>query len=346
MNGVEMDWDKFIGETNSYEKKVILNIDDPDNWLKTVSAFANGKGGIIFFGIDDNDNLVGLKNVKKDSEKISELIKTKIEPLIYDFDLQILTDNDKNFIMLKIFEQYKTPYYVVKKNSKSAYIRVGNQTVSPESWQLNQLILKGSNTTFDGLETFVSLKNVSFSVLKGFYYQITKKELKDKDLISFNLVNPNTLLTNAGALLADQELIYQSRLFITRWNGLDKAHSKMEALDDDEFKGNIISILKETESFIKKNTKKLWKKEKLQRKEYPYYPKEAIREALVNALIHRDYSIVGSEIHIDIYDDRLEIHSPGGMYNGDFIQEQDIFQLSSVRRNPILADMFEKIGLM
>ncbi|WP_265493239.1 ATP-binding protein [Mycoplasma mycoides] len=67
---------------------------------------------------------------------------------------------------------------------------------------------------------------------------------------------------------------------------------------------------------------------------------------MVNALIHRDYSIVGSEIHIDIYDDRLEIHSPGGMYNGEFIQEQDIFQLSSVRRNPILADMFEKIGLM
>lgn len=72
----------------------------------------------------------------------------------------------------------------------------------------------------------------------------------------------------------------------------------------------------------------------------------AIQEALVNALIHRDYSEIGSEVHIDMYDDRLEIYSPGGMFDGTFIQEQNPYQISSKRRNPIIADIFSRMNLM
>ena len=73
---------------------------------------------------------------------------------------------------------------------------------------------------------------------------------------------------------------------------------------------------------------------------------EAFFEALVNALIHRDYLILGSEVHIDIYDDRLTIHSPGGMADGTRIQERDITNISSTRRNPVLADIFARLGYM
>ena len=71
-----------------------------------------------------------------------------------------------------------------------------------------------------------------------------------------------------------------------------------------------------------------------------------MQEALVNALIHRDYSVVGSEVHVDIYDDRLEIYSPGGMYDGTFVQDLNPLNVSSTRRNPIIADVFARMDLM
>ena len=90
----------------------------------------------------------------------------------------------------------------------------------------------------------------------------------------------------------------------------------------------------------------MWEKGPIYRIEYPEYPERAVQEAIVNALIHRDYSVVGSEVHIDIYDDRLEIFSPGGMADLTFIQDLNPLNVSSVRRNPILADLFARMDLM
>ncbi len=82
------------------------------------------------------------------------------------------------------------------------------------------------------------------------------------------------------------------------------------------------------------------------RVEYPEYPERAVQEAIVNALIHRDYSVIGSEVHLDIYDDRMEIYSPDGMYDGTFVQNIDPYNVSSSRRNPIIADLFARMDLM
>ena len=71
-----------------------------------------------------------------------------------------------------------------------------------------------------------------------------------------------------------------------------------------------------------------------------------MQEAIVNALIHRDYSVIGSEVHLDIYDDRMEIYSPGGMYDGTFVQNIDPYNVLSSRRNPIIADLFARMDLM
>ena len=90
----------------------------------------------------------------------------------------------------------------------------------------------------------------------------------------------------------------------------------------------------------------MWKKGPVYRIEYPEYPERAVQEALVNALIHRDYSVIGSEVHLDIYDDRLEIYSPGGMYDGTFVQDLNPLNVSSTRRNPIIADVFARMDLM
>ena len=95
------------------------------------------------------------------------------------------------------------------------------------------------------------------------------------------------MLTYAGALLADESPVRYSRLFCTRWYGLDKASGVMEALDDKEYSGSLISLLQDGMAFIQNNTKKRWKKTGTGRVEMPEYPEQAVHECLVNALIHR-----------------------------------------------------------
>ena len=152
-------------------------------------------------------------------------------------------------------------------------------------------------------------------------------------------------ITNAGLLLSDQGILNQSRIFCTRWNGLVKGNLS-DAIDDKEYTGSIIFLLQSAEAFIINNTKNSWKIDGMKRIETEEYPQRAIREAIVNAIIHRDYQITGSEIHIDIFDDRLEITSPGGMIDGSFIQNLDITKIPSIRRNRIISDIFNQLHFM
>ena len=340
-----MDLSKYIGEGTLYDKKEKLEIKKPKSWLKTVSAFANGLGGTLIFGISDKDEIIGLDNYKKDSENISEIIKTKIEPLP-KVTLKHYLIEDKNIIILFVHSGKETPYYFTEGGHQTAYIRLGNESIPAKNSDLINLILKGKNRSYDSLGTDIKKDNVSFTKLKSLYYLKTGNEFTDSDLESFGLVNKDNFLTNAGALLADEPIIKHSRIFCTRWNGLDMTSGIEEALNDNEFEGSILLLLQNAENFIKVNTKKKWKKGNESRIEMPDYPERAIQEVLVNAIIHRDYAVIGSEIHIDIYDDRIEIYSPGGMFDGSFIQEQNIMEISSLRRNPIIADLFNRIHLM
>ena len=112
-------------------------------------------------------------------------------------------------------------------------------------------------------------------------------------------------MTNAGALLADESPIRCSRLFCTRWNGLNKSGGAVDALDDAEYSGSVISLIENGEAFIKRNCKMKWRKTANSREEMPEYVERSYHEALVNALAHRDYLVNGSEVHVDIYDDRM-----------------------------------------
>ena len=135
-------------------------------------------------------------------------------------------------------------------------------------------------------------------------------------------------------------------MFCTRWNGLEKGSIFDEALDDKEYEGNLIYLLKSGSEFIRNNSKVRFVKEAQYRVDKPDYAERAVTEALVNALIHRDYIVLGSEIHIDMFDDRVEITSPGGMFGGGSIQEYDIYSIRSMRRNPVIADLFHRMKYM
>lgn len=340
---------------NDYEKVESTNIDfkekveykKPKSWLKSISAFANTNGGIILFGIRDIDRFpIGLENVINDSEKVSQLINNKITPLPR-YELRTSSENKKDFMEIKVGDGPRTPYYYESDGRKEAFIRSGNESVLAPKHILDNLILKGQNTTFDELPSKYGIEDVSFTLLNASLKKETQKEInKDKDFISLELITSDKKITNAGLLLSDQGLLNQSRIFCTRWKGIVKGSISGDAIDDKEYTGSIISLLNNAEAFIKNNSKVSWEIMGMKRVEKEDYPLRAIREAIVNAIIHRDYQIVGSEIHIDMFDDRLEITSPGGMIDGSLVQNLDITKISSMRRNRIISDIFNRLHLM
>lgn len=336
----------MIGETTEYDKKEKLEVRKPKSWCKSVSAFANGNGGSLIFGISDDDQLIGLENAEKDAEIISEQIKARLNP-IPEFDLRFEeTEDEKKFVILDVCAGEQTPYYYDSDGMLIAYYRVGNQSVPVTPIKLKELILKGSATSYDSLKSKYNYDDMSFTKLRATYKHRTGRTFEESDYESFGIIDENGKLTNAGALLADESPIRHSRLFCTRWNGLDKAPGVMDALDDKEFSGGLINLLQAGTTFVENNSKSAWKKTGDDRIEMPDYPQRAVLEGLVNALIHRNYLEVGSEIHIDMFDDRVEICSPGGMCDGSRIQERDLMRVPSRRRNPVIADIFNRLKYM
>ena len=340
-----LDIRQLIGEATEYDKKVALEVKKPKSWCKSVSAFANGIGGRLIWGIADDDTLVGLADAKGDAEKISEAIKAHIDP-IPDFNLSFAKAEDKEFVVLTVMPGAQTPYYYIGDGQMQAFVRVGNESVVASMSKHKDLVLKGSNMSYDSLVSRWKFEDMAFTVLRATYFKRTNRSFEDSDYESFGIINEKGELTNAGALLADYSPVRHSRLFCTRWNGLDKANGVMDALDDEEYSGSLVTLLQSGLDFVRRNTRKAWRKTADNRLEYPEYPARAVEEGLVNALIHRNYLELGSEVHIDMFDNRLEIFSPGGLMDGGSIKNMDVMNMASRRRNPILADIFSRLKYM
>ena len=336
---------KLIVEASEVDFKVSLEKKRPKSWLKTISGFANTIGGTLLFGVDDDAKIVGLENAQEDAECISRYVKDKIAP-IPEFVLIPHEEKGKTFLEVTIKSGRQTPYYYNSDGKKEAYIRVGNETIVAPDYVVNELILKGTNKTFDAIVTEIPKSDYSFTLLEATYRDRTGIRFESSDYVSFCLTNTEGFLTNAGKLFTDQKSVYNSRVFCTRWNGLEKGSIFDDAIDDKEFEGNLIHLLENSINFVKNNSKVRFEKKETYRIDKPDYSERAVTEALVNALIHRDYLIMGSEVHIDMYDNRLEITSPGGMYAGKPIQDCNIEDITSVRRNPIIADLFHRMKFM
>ena len=340
-----MEITKLIGETSEYDKKLKLEMKKPKSWCKSVSAFANTYGGSLIFGISDDNQIIGLENPDKDAEIISEMIKSRLDP-IPEFKIRFQKEEDKVLLIVDILKGEETPYYYSGDGVLEAYVRIGNESVKANSTELKRLVLHGRNTTFDSQNSMYKVEDYAFSKLRERYKKWTGQSFNDKDLISFGLATKDGYLTNAGALIVDESPIHYSRVFCTRWNGLTKSGGTMDALDDAEYSGSLISLIENGEGFIKRNAKMMWRKTANSREELPEYVERSYHEALVNAIAHRDYLVNGSEVHIDIYDDRMEIYSPGGMPDGSVIQDRDPTTVPSTRRNPVIADVFNRLGYM
>ncbi len=336
-----MELKTLIAECTAYDFKVMLEEKKPKSWLKSVSAFANGLGGSLFFGIDNDGIVKGLEDVQHVCEGISSKIRDYMDPLpeveMIPYDMDGL-----HILQLKVNAGHYTPYYYIGDGQRIAFVRVGDESLPATAEQMVRLVLKGSNKTFDSLHTDYEAEDYSFTILANSFKDRTKQEWDKKYLLSFGLVTGTGNLTNAGALFADDCPLWQSRLYCTKWDGKEKG----DAINDAEFTGNVLMLLREAMNFVKSNTKRGWEKLPDGRKNKPEYAERAVLEAMVNHFIHRDYTVMGSEVHLDIYDDRLTVTSPGGMYNGMLIQDLDIKDVSSERRNPILANVMAQLDYM
>ena len=237
---ITMDLNTLIAECTAYDFKLMLEEKKPKSWLKSISAFANGLGGSLFFGIDNDGIVKGLDDVQYVCEAISSKIRDYMDPLP---EMEVIPhDIDGSHILqLKVIAGHYTPYYYVGDGQRIAFVRVGDESIPATAEQMVRLVLKGSNKTFDSLHTDYNAEDYSFTILANAFKDRTKQEWDKKYLLSFGLVTGAKNLTNAGALFADDCPLWQSRLYCTRWDGKEKS----DAINDAEFTGNVLMLLRE-----------------------------------------------------------------------------------------------------
>lgn len=330
-------------EKYNLELKEQVNFDEPKKYLKAVSSFANGYDiGYIIFGIEDGTKkIVGVKDIKKSYEEVSNRIKTRIDPSIIP-TVDIVDVEGKKLIVVKVIPGQHTPYYYVNKGTRTAYIRKGDQDCEANSTELNELILRGRNQGWDEFVTDNLYKDFTFEKLKKYFEDIKDYKIEKEDLESFGLLNGEKL-TNAALLYSDQNPAVGSFISCTRWDGLDKLSAK----DDIEFYGSILDQIDNAMEFIKKHMSNGWVKEggKLARRTIPEYDLDAMREAIINAEAHRSYLMRGTNVELAFYDDRIEIVSCGTIGNGKTLEEL-LKRPTSQRRNQLVCDIFSRLDFM
>jgi ATP-dependent DNA helicase RecG len=249
-------------------------------------------------------------------------------------------------LVLQVQRGELPPYYYVGDGSMTAFVRAGDESIPASPQQLSELARRGKNLSFDSMPTEYRLDDLTFTYFDAAFKREKKMILNRNDYVSFGICKPDGTVTYAGLMFSDECQLLQSRVFCTHWDGLDKSGGVDDAIDDKEFEGDLISQLNSSHEFVKMNSKVRWKKASDHRIDKPDFADRAVFEALANALMHRDYTVIGSEVHVDMYDDRLEIYSPGGMPDGTLIQERDITDVPSTRRNPIIAEIFHRLGFI
>ena len=312
-----------------------------DKYLAWICGYANAQGGTLYFGIEDGTKRpVGVKNVNSLMENIPNKIRDTMGIVA---DVALLRKDGKDVIRVKV----KKSMFPVCYHGEYHY-RTGAVKMVLTGPSLTQFLLEKSGIDWDASPTFSGFKKDehAFTALAARYRKERKCRLTDADFESFGLALPDGRLTNVGALFADDCPLRHSRVFCTRWNGLSMASGVMDAKDNQEFAGGLLSMLQYAEDFVRVNSRHSWHKLARTRVEFVEYPERSVHEALVNAFIHRDYLVTGSEVHVDVFNDRIEITSPGGMPGDRKLEDFDIDCIPSIRRNPLLADMCERLRIM
>ena len=307
-------------------KELELKSTITNTFLKTVSAFSNYNTGKIIFGIDDNGKIIGLENIEELCLDLENKINDNISPKP---DFRFIKDTKKNIITLIVEEGLNKPYLYKGK----AYKRNDTSTVEVDKVELNRLTLLGLNQYYEELKA--RKQDLEFKVLKKELEEKLSLKNFSKDVLkTLSLYDDKIGYNNAAELFADKN----------SFSGIDIAKfgkSINEILDRNLFVN--ISIISQFQKTLEVFNR-YYKYEQIlgsERIEKELIPEKAFRETIANALIHRTWD-VNSNIRISMYEDKIEVSSPGGLPSGisekEYLNGQ-IFQL----RNPILANIFFRL---
>lgn len=301
---------------------------------KEVVAFANTNGGKVYIGIDDNSNIVGIENIDNDLQSLTGMINEGIKPSLIEHT-QIKTEkyNNKDIIIIEIQSGPNKPYYLADKGLKPSgvYLRHGSSSIQVSDEIIRKMMFEHATLRFE--EMISKNQNLTFEYLEKKFKDNNLNFDKNKYKL-LNIINEEKKYTNLGLLLSDQ-CSYTIKCAI--FNGINK----IEFRDRKEFTGSILKQVDDIFEYFELFNKISGKIIGLKRIDTRDYPEYSLREALLNAVIHRSYYF-NSSIMVNLYDDKFEILSMGGLIDGITIKE--IFKGVSSSRNPNLANIFYRFG--
>lgn len=336
------------GESECLEFKGNELSEDPKKWLKTVIAFANGKGGTVVFGVEDSSlKITGIPsvNVFKFMDSITNEISDNCSPQIFPH-LHLETVDDKTLVVLEIYKGDRPPYFFKPEGERQGvYIRVGTTTRKAEPEKIREMMLYSAHKSYDEIVES-GVKPATRKQINGLRRVIAERSANHKKVSVENLVSWGLLKEDDAGLLPSVAFrllaandLYFAKIQCARFKGLTRS----VFLDRKEFDGPICQQIENAFEFIYRHTNVGAQIKGLYRKDVYDYPPEAVRELLANAVLHRNY-MDGSCIQISIFDDRIEFQNPGGIF-GDLSLEKVLTGYSSVR-NPQIADIFQKMNIV
>lgn len=307
-----------------------------EEFKNTVIAFANTEGGEIFFGIEDDGNVCGIQNTDDTITKITNSLRDSIHPDITLFTkCEFLTIENKTVIKLSVQKGVSRPYFLASKGIRSAgvFVRQGASTVNASESAILQMIRESSGEKYeDGISPE---QNLSFSQSEV-HFKSKEVEFNDVQKKSLGMIRTDGSFSNLALLLSDQ---CPHIIKIAVFQGSTKTLFK----DRREFSGSVLKQLEDAFSFLDMYNHLHAEVHGLERIDTPDYPGDAIRETLLNVLVHRDYAMQSPAL-ISIFDDRMEFVSIGGLVSG--ISYDDILLGISMCRNPRLSNVFYRLQLI
>lgn len=303
---------------------------------KTIVAFANTKGGKIYIGIEDDGTPVGINNIDETILKATNTIRDSIRPDVTLFvNSEIEEMNEKNIVVLNVQKGTACPYYIAAKGIRpeGVYVRQGASTVPASETVIFKMIKETNGEEFEDLRsldqelTFVATKKE---------FEIAKVAFGKHQMKTLGLISTDGLYSNLALLLSDQ-CVHTIKLAV--FEGTKKTIFK----DRFECSGSLLAQMNEAFANIDRYNRTRAEFVGIHRLDIRDYPIEAIREALLNSIVHREYSFSGSTL-ISIFDDRIEFVSLGGLIKG--ISYDDIMLGASILRNKNLANVFYRLKLI
>jgi len=334
-------------ESRDIEYKSDVNKKEWQNWMKTIVAFSNTKGGKLYMFYSDQGDYIGidLNNADEYKRYINQMIRSHTNP-IANYDIEDIVDYEKDRIafIINVHPRNSITWLVIDQNNDpKTYIRDEGDSVHPTPDEMQELLLRTNNYEFDKIITGITGNVNSFIYLNEVYKSANNNTgLTDKILKSLNLISEDNKMTLTGLLFMDDSEYKNANLVCNIWPSVNKGTDNY--LDSKKYNGSIISLIEGAINYIKSVSYYRFggkKTDDMQLKENSSFSTIVLREAFVNAFAHRDYRIDGNEVCLDCYPDRIEITSPGSMLQGNNTRViQKLESLVSHRRNQSICDVF------